>query len=632
MASSSSIPASLTPTSSSPSSLRSPPPPRSTSLRAAGRTSLTSRSTVESLLRLLLTLLLAVPILLLALRDARHLTQLYVWRQPTVSRSVLFLHWRSKTFHIEPRQVDHVVPWGLAVLAIGVMAVGARPGRRAMVPRVAVLAVMAFALLFWTYTDATSIYAQLRPFFTGAVYHQMESILPRQDALAIITLATSLQSRAGQANETDHDWLHLYTAAHGPKVWLLNPDVDVPFPWSFVTVFLVLLAASSLRHRYTVHLSRGRWRFVPRVPDPEYADGDDSWENVADAPTGEEAEQANMAKNVGEKDAAVGNEQRAFAATPPLHRFPLKYPTEAQAAAGRTFHARRATRRLVQRAVFAVLILVVLGMDAITYFSVRSLSTRVASGDYVPTHVFLVVDVAPLEGSAAEVQGRLEEVGRALAGGSGNGTGKAAGAAAAAAGPQLPPKFPMRPIPYIREWKPEYPLPTITFFIIIGLVHLALPPFTTPRARLLVHEDRLVAIPLTYPTSHHTLPFSVVTGIDLRSEDSPHGPTLLRFRRFGARSSRNRRRSPSPSPDALAMPEPYRRRARRVRGYLYAGVGDVGVGAAEDLCVVVVRTEKGFADGDWEVQVQGLDVLSLRDLLADAVGRYKEMVGVDAVA
>ncbi|KAI9324317.1 hypothetical protein DFJ73DRAFT_251876 [Zopfochytrium polystomum] len=146
----SSIPPSVSPTaaaslsSSSSSSLRSLPPPRSTSLRASAssRTSLTSRSTVESVLRLLLTLLIAVPIVLLALRDVRHLTQLYLWRQRTVSRAVLFLHWRSKTFHVEAQQVDHVVPWGLAVLAIGALAVGARPGRRAIVPRVAVLAVM----------------------------------------------------------------------------------------------------------------------------------------------------------------------------------------------------------------------------------------------------------------------------------------------------------------------------------------------------------------------------------------------------------------------------------------------------------------------------------------------------------
>ncbi|KAJ3414370.1 hypothetical protein HDV05_006644 [Chytridiales sp. JEL 0842] len=413
--------------------------------------------------------------------------------------------------------------------------------------------------------------AYIHPEAEDGILHRIETYLTPDQAKRVVQLAKEAQERASLANSTDHDWLHLIKLDH---------------PLSFMTPI------------YTIHWGKRSIRFVPRYPDPEEAEGrSDTWDNISDEP-----EPENLGDQIAAKEAAT---------VEPIYRFPIKDPTETQIKHGLELRARRDRHRKLGRTFLTIIVGFFLFNDCLTVWRVREQKYRIETGLMEPPFVVLVVDAGNItDGNAflpAAINGDgviLTHADRNVSEASVNGTNSTTGAVQL----QMPSHYAQRPLPVIKQFRFGYPLPIITFFFFFGLLHLAMPPLFTPRARIAIYEDKLVAIPLMIPIQHQTLLFSDVIGIDIRGEETPSGTMYFRYRRYVH--------------DAGDMQTPGAwLKYKQIRGYLYSGLGDLGILTAEDQYLVILRTRSGVQPV--ALNVQGLGIEKLQVLLDSVITNWR---------
>ncbi|KAJ3315787.1 hypothetical protein HDU76_002088 [Blyttiomyces sp. JEL0837] len=417
----------------------------------------------------------------------------------------------------------------------------------------------------------------LNPDGSKGVMHHMEAYLTPQQAEMVIEAAKKAQLAAD--NSSDHDWLHSIKGNLNFPVLITTPDYDFQFPWSYICLFLCGLAWSALTHRL---------RFVPRYPDPEDAENaNDSWENIADQPA-IDTTNLSIAEQLAAKE-AFDDPNSSHQHREPIHRFPIKNPSEHQIETGLHMREQRDTKRKAARVFLGMLIAFVILTDMGALLRVADIKDKVERGEIHAPRVILVIDFGTLpEGETAHAPVTIEgKEGEALT------------------------HVPQRKLPFTREWKPEFPLPMSTFIFLFGLIHLALPPLSTPRVRLLVYDDKIVAIPITYPLQYFTLNFSDVTGIDVKGEETPSGTMYFRHRRYVQQ------------PREVSESFPQKSHYKTLRGYLYSGLGDLGVMTIEDSFLVILRTREGVQP--WGVQVQGMGIERLRDLLDDVISKWRAL-------
>ncbi|KAJ3025746.1 UNVERIFIED_CONTAM: hypothetical protein HDU68_006736 [Siphonaria sp. JEL0065] len=573
---------------------------------------------------------------LLALRDVWQLA--VVLLGGSVTRYQLFLRWRLKTFHVEKlvhSSAQLFEPWAL-VLVLALFGIVQSARRRGLV-RYVVAAGAFLLLLRWVAKDIASIYDNATTFNhhtdSGHTYsyaqHHAEAILPVEFANIVLKRIEQARQIAEASNATDHDWLHAMRGVNYPIAFMM-PDYYFVFPWSFVFLFLACLAASSLTHRYSVHWSsKGRLRFVKRYPDPEETEGNDTWDTLVDNPDLDPAalsladqysakmEATRLLNNLQQnpETAAVGisiDMPDIPQSETPLAIFPIKDPNASQIEIGNQLRKRRDLHRRITRNVFLGITFIVLFLDLSQAFTIASIKSRIESGKMQNPNVILIVDLGvvpddynppalddvkvsptPVAAAIDPSTNMTAEKGTIDSNVSFKGTKHA-----------TPHHFPMRPPPQTRPWVPEYPLPMTTFLALMFLVKLAAPPLFAPRVRLRLYKDKLVAIPLTYPVQYKTINFSDIIAIEVRGEETPSGTLYLRHRKYVKIDGAINRTRPFQS----------------VRGYLYSGLGDLGRTSAEDHYLVMLRTREGVEE--WGVQVQGMSVDRLRDMLDGAIAAH----------
>ncbi|KAI9330508.1 hypothetical protein BDR26DRAFT_871429 [Obelidium mucronatum] len=570
---------------------------------------------------------------LLALRDVWQLATVLLGG--TVTRYQLFLRWRLKTFHVEHATAAALFePWALVLVAF--LFSVAQSTRRRGALRYVVAAGAVAMLLRWVAKDVASIYDQSTTFNhltdAGHTYsyaqHHAEAIVPVEFGNLILKRIEEARLVAEAENATDHDWLHAMRGVNYPVAFMM-PDYYFAFPWSFIFLFLACLGASSLTHRYSVHWSsKGRLRFVKRYPDPEETEGNDTWDTLVDNPDLDPAalsladqynakmEATRLLNNIQQDPEAAGisiTMPDIPQSETPLAIFPIKDPNESQIEIGNQLRKRRDLHRRITRNVFLGITFIFLFLDLSQMATIASLKSRIASGKMKSPNMVLIVDlgvipddynppsldemqaIAATASAAVDPNTNLTKEKGAVDGNvTFTGTKHGNGA---------PHHYPMRPPPKTREWIPEYPLPMTTFLAIMFLVKMAVPPLFAPRVRLRLYKDKLVAIPLTYPVQYKTIQFADIIAIEIKGEETPSGTLYLRHRKYV-------------KVDRIDRTRPF----TSVRGYLYSGLGDLGRSSAEDHYLVMLRTKADVEE--WGVQVQGMSVDRLRDMLDGAIVAY----------
>jgi hypothetical protein len=201
----------------------------------------------NSLLKIILSAMIIIPFIILTSRDLHHLFVIYTFHQ-SVDRTVLYMNWRTKTFHLESTSVNSIMPWSLLFIFFGSLAFVLRGKRMA---RNVVLLIFLIVLVRWTYVDTIAVFSPMDSYIhfdaKDGVIHRIESYLTPKQANHLVDLATEAQIKADAANSTDHDWLHSIQFDH--PVHFMPPMYDTPWPWSYVILFLLGLAVSSLNYR-----------------------------------------------------------------------------------------------------------------------------------------------------------------------------------------------------------------------------------------------------------------------------------------------------------------------------------------------------------------------------------------------
>ncbi|KAJ3141413.1 hypothetical protein HK100_007043 [Physocladia obscura] len=553
-----------------------------------------------------------------------------------VTRYQLYLRWRLKTFHVETATTAELFePWGV-VLCLAVWGVVQSSRRRGLV-RYVVAGAAAFLLLRWVIKDILAIHDAAVTFnhhidaahSLAYAQHHAEAIVPAQLAKNILKRVEDARKVANAENSTDHDWLHAMRGVNYPIVFM-PPDYFFAFPWSFVFLFLAGLAASALRHRYSLHWSpNGRIRFVKRYPDPEETESNDTWDTLVDNPDLDpaalslaeqfdaklEATRLLQEYTMSSETATANTEAISIAmevpkAEKPIALFPIKDPNESQIAIGDQLREKRDFQRKMTRRLFIAVFFLCALLDILSIQAVYSLKSRIQSGSTNNPNLILVVDLGfiPDNYTASETLPQIESDNQIVD--PATNLTKAKGAIDSSISFQgtkhgaTPRHFPQRPPPTTRPWVPEYPLPISSFLLIVVLIKLALPPLFAPRVRLRLYKDKLVAIPLTYPVQYRTIHFADVVAIEIKGEETPSGTLFLRHRKYVKLDGGVNRA----------------RKFKSVRGYLYSGLGDLGRSAPEDNYLVMLRTRES-AD-EWGVQVQGMSVERLRDVLDAVISEY----------
>ncbi|TPX78712.1 hypothetical protein CcCBS67573_g00081 [Chytriomyces confervae] len=601
---------------------------------------------------------------LFALRDAWHIVAVGLFGM-VVERQKLYLRWRLKTFHVEKRAVESVfslTPW--ALMLVGSMMLVAMSARRRGFVRYALVACAGLVLVRWVVQDCSAIYDAAATFnhvtdsphaFEYATHHA-EAILPgalAQFADMILARINEARLIADAENATDHDWLHSLKGINYP-IAFMPPDFVVAFPWSFVFLFLCGLGASALTHRYSLHFANsGRIRFVKRYPDPEETETSDNWDTLVDNPELDPAAlslaqqfDAKMetvrllGKGADSFDLPMHNKQlqpqqlqqqpetmsmlNVPKAETPISLFPIKDPNESQIEIGNQLRQRRDFQRVVTRNIFLMIFGIMLFLDVTSMYTTYAMKNRIAKGLMKNPNVILIVDLGmvpdqytspeeflpPAVGKAAiddakkdaAIGDAKKDVADAQTPSKENGLDESI-TFKNSKHPTPHQRFPQRPPPKTRAWIPEYPFPATPILLILFLIKLAVPPLFAPRVRLRLYKDKLVAIPLTYPVQYHTLHFKDVTAIEIKGEETPSGTLYLRHRKYVKLDRLDRHRA-----------------FKSIRGYLYSGLGDLGRSSPEDFYLVMLRTRKDVEE--WGVQVQGMSVDRLRDVLDAAILKY----------
>jgi hypothetical protein len=141
-----------------------------------------------------------------------------------------------------------------------------------------------------------------------------------------------------------------------------------------------------------------------------------------------------------------------------------------------------------------------------------------------------------------------------------------------------------------------------------------MPPFTSPRVRIAIYADKLVAIPLMIPLQYYTLQFKDIVGIDIRGEETPSGTMYYRYRKYGHNA------------EDIVAPGLRGTNYKSLRGYLYSGLGDLGTTTPEDDYLVILRTKQGIQP--CAVNVQGMGIEKLRDVLDSSILSWRQSVGL----
>ncbi|KAJ3393974.1 hypothetical protein HDU84_000473 [Entophlyctis sp. JEL0112] len=558
---------------------------------------------------------LASVTILLAFRDLWHLCVLL--SGGTVIRYHLLMKWRFKTFHIERLSLSYpqmFEPWAFVLLA-AVSALFLVARRRGLL-RYA-MGICAFGLLLrWVVKDILAIYDASSTYnhhidsahsFEYAQHHA-ETVLPAALAEAILQRIEQARQIAEASNATDHDWLHAMRGVRYPIIFS-PPDYYFAFPWSFVFLFLFGLAASALTHRYSVHwTTKGRIRFVKRYPDPEETETNDTWDNLVDNPDLDPAT-LSLGDQLNSRMDSINSGESTFASSvpkseTPLVLFPIKDPNESQIAIGDQLRERRDFQRRMARNAFLAVFLIFFLLDVTSIYTVASMRHRIAAGLMKNPNTILIIDL----GVVPENYSAPTAVDQVVVDPATNLT-----TAKGYVDPLIsftsndgatPHHYPQRPPPLTREWIPEYQFPATPFVIVVMLIKLAVPPLFAPRVRLRLYKDKLVAIPLSYPVQYKSINFEDIVAIEIKGEETPSGTLFLRHRKY-------------------VKTEGFIVRTRKfkiVRGYLYSGLGDLGKMSPEDHYLVMLRTRDGAED--WGVQVQGMSVERLRDILDGAISEF----------
>ncbi|KAI8621765.1 hypothetical protein BC830DRAFT_1076927 [Chytriomyces sp. MP71] len=544
--------------------------------------------------------------------------------------------WRVRKLHVEASiagSVFDLTPW--ALLSVAGTALVALSVRRRGLVRYVLLFLLTLLLLRWVALDIASIWDASATFNHHAdpdhafeyAQHHAEAILPAPFADIVLSRIDAARQVAEAENATDHDWLHALKGVNYP-IAFMPPDYTFAFPWSFVFLFLCGLGASSLTHKYSLHWgSSGRIRFVKRYPDPEETEKNDNWDSLVDNPdldpaalsiaeqfdakmesarllgTGSGGLPTSMPQLQQQGQQLEQQQQHETIAVfdvpkaeTPIAMFPIKDPNESQIEIGNQLRKRRDFQRAMTRNVFLLIFGILLFLDVSSIFAVYSMKQRIVSGQMKNPSVILIVDLGM-------VPDAIPSPTSATLSGSPTASLDDSITFANSKHPAPHQRYPQRPPPQTREWIPEYPIPATSFLLILLLVKTALPPLFAPRVRLRLYKDKLVAIPLTYPVQYKTLAFADVVAIEIRGEETPSGTLYLRHRKYVKVDSLNRQR-------------PF----KSVRGYLYSGLGDLGASSPEDHYLVMLRTKESAED--WGVQVQGMSVDRLRDILDAAILKY----------
>ncbi|KAJ3055672.1 hypothetical protein HDU99_007521, partial [Rhizoclosmatium hyalinum] len=374
----------------------------------------------------------------------------------------------------------------------------------------------------------------------------------------------------------------------------------------------------------------GRMRFVKRYPDPEETEQNDTWDTLVDNPDldpaalsladqysakMEKARLLNLQQQPNDTDVEGGfSINMASVEVPkaetPLTIFPIKDPNESQIAIGDQLKQRRDFQRKMTKRVFLVIALIFLFLDLSQVWTISDMKSRIASGKMKSPNMIMVVDLGtvPDDYTPPDIKEMDKAVDAAVVDEK-TGMTKEKGSidkniTFKGTKTTTPHHWAMRPPPITREWIPEYPLPATAFILLLFLFKIAIPPLFAPRVRLRLYKDKLVAIPLTYPVQYKTMHFSDVVGIEIKGEETPSGTLYLRHRKFIKTN------------EVMDRSKPF----KSVRGYLYSGLGDLGQQSPEDAYLVMLRCKSGVED--WGVQVQGMSVDRLRDLLDQTIATY----------
>jgi hypothetical protein len=193
-------------------------------------------------------------------------------------------------------------------------------------------------------------------------------------------------------------------------------------------------------------------RFVPRYPDPEEAEGSDTWDNVSDEPEPETLGEQLEAKKAPKIE--------------PVYRFPIMNPTDTQIQNGIELRERRDRMRMIRNRIMAIILGIFLFNDVLTVWSVWDTKSRIAAGLMEPPFVVLVVDAGKLvdgpsallpSPSAGAGAGAVPPPSAVVPSAATNGT------TVGGVQVQPPPHYARRPLPKIKQFKMGYPIPITTF-------------------------------------------------------------------------------------------------------------------------------------------------------------------------